>query len=198
MGAVIIPLMAIYLALLAWATWRGWRWAVNHGWRGRKRWLGAACGFLLVYLPVMWDWLPTMAAHKYYCEKEAGFWVYKTVDQWKAENPGVMEKLAYRKDMPKITTRWGKATVLNQRFLYLYRFEGPLLINRWRIEMEIRDSANGEMIARQINFYASQERQQSGWSGWKFWLNGGNCKVESHRDPGSFDQLITQIEGAKK
>lgn len=54
--------------------------ARKRGWSRNKSWLGAMYVFLLVYLPVFWDWIPTVVVHKYYCETEAGFWVYKTVD----------------------------------------------------------------------------------------------------------------------
>ena len=57
----------------------GWKWP-----------LGVA---VLLYLAVFWDHIPTVLVHKYYCETEAGFWVYKTPEQWKKENPGVMETL---------------------------------------------------------------------------------------------------------
>ncbi len=60
---------------------------------------------LVMYSIVFWDWLPTVAVHQYYCAKESGFWVYKTLDQWKAENPGVMESLVANKGA--ISTRQG-------------------------------------------------------------------------------------------
>ena len=49
---------------------------------------------LVMFLIPFWDWLPTIAAHQYYCATQAGFWNYKTLDQWKRENPGVFETLA--------------------------------------------------------------------------------------------------------
>ena len=98
MGAVILPLMGIYLLLLIVGTAYGWRWAKRRGYSTAKRALCAFGGFLIVYLPLMWDLIPTDLAHRYYCKKEAGLWIYKTLDQWKAENPGVFETLVYNKD----------------------------------------------------------------------------------------------------
>jgi hypothetical protein len=126
------------------------------------------------------------------------FWVYKTLDQWKAENPGVMETLVYNKAMPYVQTPNGVETALNQRFIHVHSYEGPFLFNRWRIETEIRDSKNGDVIAREIGFSTSQERRQAGWSGWKFWLDSERCNIENHRDQGSFDKVTAQFEGAKK
>ncbi|MEQ1531676.1 MAG: hypothetical protein ABL925_20380, partial [Methylococcales bacterium] len=53
----------------------------------RRAWLWGGLAAFVMYNLVFWDWLPTVAAHKYYCATEAGFWVYKTPEQWKAENP---------------------------------------------------------------------------------------------------------------
>ncbi len=195
---ILFGLMAGYIAMLVATPVWAYRRAARKGLPRRQRQLWAAGAFLLVYLPVLWDWLPTVALHQYYCASEAGFWVYKTVDQWKAKNPGVMETLVYEKKMPQRDTPYGEATVLNQRFLHIFKYEGPLAINRWRIETEIRDSENGEVIAREITFSTSQERRQAGWSGWKFWLDSQRCDVEKHRDQGSFDQVTAQVEGAKK
>jgi len=173
-----------------------WRWAKK---RGKPRsWGWGLAAALAIPVWTFWDYYPTKWTHEYYCEREAGFWVYKTLDQWKAENPGVMETLIYKRDMPNLQTPYGRAIVLNQRFLHIYRYEGPLLFNRWRIETEIRDSNNGEVIAREINFSTSQQRRQAGWTGWKFWLDSEHCNIENHRDQGSFDQVTAQVEGAKQ
>jgi len=197
-GLVVFGLIGIYLLLLIAATVWGYRHAASKGLARKQRWLWAAGGFLLVYLPVFWDWIPTVVVHQYYCATEAGFWLYKTVDQWKKENPGVMETLIYNKNMPYVQSPYGGATALNQRILYVFKYEGPLLLNRWKIESEIRDSKTGEIIAREVNFSTSQERRQAGWSGWKFWLDSERCNIEKHRDQGSFNKITAQFEGAKK
>lgn len=194
-GLIVYGAALVYLLIAIVVVRLAIRYARGHG-RSAKRWgWGAA---LVMYLIPFWDWLPTVATHQYYCAKDSGFWVYKTVDQWKAENPGVMEALVYKKDMPHIQTPYGRATVLNQRFLYIYKYEGPFPFNRWRIETEIRDNKNGEVIARQINFSTSQERREAGWSGWKIWLDSERCSIENHRDQGSFGQITAQIEGVEK
>ena len=64
MGAVILPLMAIYLLLLIVSTAYGWRWAKRRGYSTVKRALCGLAGFLVVYLPLMWDLIPTELAHR--------------------------------------------------------------------------------------------------------------------------------------
>ena len=117
-GLIVFGLLGIYMLLLVAVTRWGYRLAEKKGLPRKQRWLWATGGFLIVYLPLFWDWIPTIAVHQYYCAKDAGFWVYKTLDQWKVENPGVMETLVYNKAMPPIQTSYGPAAVLNQRFIY--------------------------------------------------------------------------------
>lgn len=199
MGLVVFGAMALYLivsiAVVAFAA----RAAKRNG-KSPWRWGGGAA--LVMYLLVFWDHIPTLVAHKYYCEKEAGFWVYKTVEQWKAENPGVMETLISNRgqvrnfvgDMNN-STRTG---FMNQRFLFIAKYHGPLLINRWRTEAEIVDSKTKEVLAREIDFSTSQIRRQAGWSGWKFWLDARQCSSYSHMDSGSISTIANQVEGKEK
>ena len=93
MGLVVFAAIAVYLIVSIAVVAFSARAAKKKG-RSPWRWGGGAA--LVMYLLVFWDYIPTVVAHKYYCEKEAGFWVYKTVEQWKAENPGVAEVLTWR------------------------------------------------------------------------------------------------------
>ena len=90
-GLAFLLVFGLYLLISIGVVRRAIRYARENG-RSAKRWgWGAA---LVMYSLVFWDWLPTVATHQYYCVKESGFWVYKTLAQWKKENPGVMEGLA--------------------------------------------------------------------------------------------------------
>lgn len=152
------------------------RYAARHG---RSKWRWGIGAFLLIYLPIFWDWIPTVVAHKYYCEKEAGFWVYKTLDQWKAENPGVTEGLVVNKGAP--SKRQGDMTnhtdtyFLNQRFNWVVKRYNAPLFNRWRHEQEVVDTKTNEVLARYVDFSTAQIRAGGGWYGWKFWLHNEHC-----------------------
>ena len=91
MGLVVFAVMGLYLLIsLGVVTW-----ALSHAkknGKSTKRWgLGAA---LVMYMIPFWDLLPTIAADQYYCATESGFFVYKTLDQWKEQNSGVIESLS--------------------------------------------------------------------------------------------------------
>lgn len=176
-GPVILAAALLYLlAFIAAVTWAR-RYAKKHG-KSAARWGWSAA--LGMYLLVFWDWIPTVAVHQYYCAKDAGFWVYKTPEQWKKENPGVMETLVANR-APVLLSHvgdqdgWTDVEMLNQRVKIVSRRGGPLLLHRWRWEGEWVDSKNNEVLARYVDFYTSYERRQAGWSGWKFWLATDHC-----------------------
>jgi len=199
MGFVIVVALGLYLLIsmgvVAWAI----KYAKKHG-KSAKRWgWGAALG---MYLLVFWDWIPTVTVHQYYCATEAGFWVYKTVDQWKKENPGVMEALvANELSAPSShqgdEDNWTNTYLLNQRINQVSKHQGPLLFYRWKYESELVDNRTNEVLARSVDFYTAQIRAGGGWHGWKFWLATDHCP--SHRDGAiQFGSYLAQIKGAKK
>ena len=179
------------------------RWAIGYARkhdRSVKRW-GWGAAFVM-YSIVFWDWIPTLAVHQYYCAKDSGFWVYKSIDQWKAENPGVMEGLVANK-VPVLVSHegdqdsWTDAEMLNQRIKIVSKRNEPLFLHRWRWEGEWVDSRSNGVLARYVDFYTSHERRQAGWSGWKFWLATDHC-VGYQEKAIKFSSLIGQFKGVVK
>lgn len=125
---------------------------------------------LVIYLPVFWDHIPTLLAHKYYCDKDAGFWAYKSAEQWRVENPGIMETLVAYRD-----GRSAKgAYELNQRFNWSVKKTGPLPFNRWRWQHEIVDRKSGEVLARYVDF-STGNGNIGGEPPLHFWLQSDHC-----------------------
>lgn len=180
MGLVIFGLLALYLLvsiIVVIVTVRG----VKK--RGKSVWLWGFGAAIVMYLIPFWDWVPTVVGHKYYCSTEAGFWVYKTPEQWKAENPGEYENLTSfvtqnsapserDGDMENYTDTY----FLNERFNWIIKHNGKYFPNRWRHEQKLIDTKTGEVLARYVDFSTSQERRQAGLSGWKFWLYNEHCR----------------------
>ena len=170
--------LGVYLVVLVGTTYMAYWLARSKSLPRKKRWLWATGGFLVLFLPVFWDWIPTLAMHQYYCHKEAGFWVYKTAEQWKAENPGVMEGLvankgapsARRGDMVNFTDTYS----LNQRINWVIDKSGPFLVNQWRWEESILDRSTKEVLVRYVDFSTG-----NGFIGGepeiRFWLHSDGC-----------------------
>ncbi|HEY6093368.1 MAG TPA: hypothetical protein VIU93_00305 [Gallionellaceae bacterium] len=199
-GLIVLIVMVLYLSLLLWATRRGWRWGIEKkGWTGKKRYLGAAIGFLIVYLPVFWDWLPTVAVHQYYCAKDAGFWMYKTLEQWKAENPGVMEALAANKGAP--SSRQGDMENYTDTYFLNPRINETVQQQRvfWflpvhRHEQMIVDNKSNEVLARYVDF-GSYDRE---WGGLKFWTSVQRCSDRGAHPQHQFNEFETKVTGGHK
>jgi hypothetical protein len=157
---------------------------------------------LVMYMIPFWDWIPTVATHQFYCAKDSGFWVYKTLDQWKAENPGVMETLVVNEILAPSKhegdeDNWTNTYLLNQRINQVSKHQGTLPFYRWKYEVAVVDSKTNEVLARSVDFYTTQVRAGGGWHGWKFWLATDHCF--SHKKGAvQFGNYINEFKGVKK
>lgn len=200
MGLVIVGALALYLLIAVAVVIVAVKYAKQNG-KSAKRWGWSAA--LVMYLIPFWDWIPTVAVHQYYCSKEAGFWIYKTVDQWKSENPGVMEKLVAKtitvpdKSVRGNADNWKSIYSLNDRFEKNFEHRGPLPIYRWRTEITLIDNRNTEVLARSVDFYTAQIRAGGGWTGWKFWLSMRHCSTYDD-DSKKFGEYLVSFKGALK
>jgi hypothetical protein len=203
MGLVIVGALALYLLISVVVVIGAIKYAKQNG-RSTKRWGWSAV--LVMYLIPFWDWMPTIATHQYYCATESGFWVYKTLGQWKKENPGVAEVLVEnlsvtrRGDMDNFTDTY----FLNQRINKVVKQHGKFIFNRWRHEQEVVDTKTNEVLARHVNFSTAQILVGGGWYGWKFWLRnarcgkGANSKHDTQELREQFVELEVQLNGRKK
>src|SRR3954462_15548890 len=96
-GPLVIGGAILYLVISIMVVRWTIRYAQNNG-RNAKRWRSGAV--LVMYLIPFWDWIPTVTTHQLYCAKDAGFWIDRTLDQWKTENPAVMWNLVTNKGAP--------------------------------------------------------------------------------------------------
>ena len=198
MGLVVLGAIGLYLLISVAVVVGAIGYARKHG---KKVWRWGGGAALVMYLLVFWDWIPTMAVHQYYCAKDSGFWVYKTLDQWKTENPGVLETLTTQR-IPLNKFERGEnysisTTFWNARINSTLKSHGKIFLNLWRREDEITDAKTGEVLARYVDFSTSQEQRQAGWSGWKFWLDSEDC-IGGRDKAIQFVKFIEQFKGANK
>ena len=182
-GLAILVVLLVYLLLSIGVV----RWAVGYARQNgklAKKWgWGAA---LVMYSLVFWDWLPTVAVHQYYCAKDSGFWVYKTLEQWKAENPGVAETLVANKGVPSTrdgdNTNFTNTYLLNQRFNWTSAYHDAIfarLLPVRKIEQTVIDTQTHDVLARYVDFSVGYGnvmlRNDDGLRGFKFWLANKHC-----------------------
>jgi len=165
-GLTYLVVLGLYLLVSIAAVRSAIGYARKNG-KSAKCW-GWGSAFLM-YSIVFWDWMPTVAVHQFYCAKDSGFWVYKTLDQWNSENPGVMETLVTNKGTPSThkgdEENYSLIEVVNQRFNRITissRLVSFLPVHRY--EQRFVDVKNEDLLARQIGF-GSYDRS---WGGLKF------------------------------
>ncbi len=176
-GLIALIVLGGLLALAIWVFL--WTHKTMQG-NGRSGAVATAWAFgavLALSLPITWDAIPTWIAFKYYAHKEAGLTVFKTLEQWKVENPEVAETLEpYGKDYndPRTKaielavnkTRW----MLNARFSFDREIQNPVL-GVHLVHQDIVDTKTGELMVRFSGAGSGNSGGLAlggtGW--WKFW-----------------------------
>ncbi|MDD4964459.1 MAG: hypothetical protein PHI11_11140 [Gallionella sp.] len=211
MGLVIFMVMGAYLLIsfgvVAWAI----SYAKKSG-KGAIRWGMSAA--LVMFLIPCWDWIPTVVVHKYYCEKEAGFWVYKTLEEWKAENPGEIEGLvSYNRNPSGFNVSWPfqyeltndghtKKIIshINERFdVPSTQQDISDLFPIIREENLLWDKNKNQVIARYVDFGTGNSVKNTvGPPGpLKFWLNNSSCMGGKEKQI-DFGIFYIQFKGTEK
>jgi hypothetical protein len=178
-GMLFILFLLASICLLIFVIWLVARLARQ---RGRRGWLYGTTVFFAVLGLLFWDWLPMEISYKNKCENEAGLAVYKTPEEWKAENPGVWETLTLqpnpRRDSAQIErgslTRWW----LNERFTvehYIIKHRFSIIEDRIYIidskhNTPVAGYTNFESAVPPISFVNNIEPKSL-----RFWMNKRDC-----------------------
>lgn len=208
LGLIIIFAFVTYLLISIWVTKGTINWAERHA---RRPWLWGGLAAFVMYNLVFWDWLPTIVMHKYYCDTDAGFWVYKTPEHWREENPELtsedlktfgekiyMGKMAWNFPyQPFENNPKRSAAMVNQRVYLDSDFEWNIsrVLVIHKITSFIADIKNDEKLAQQITFGSGYGNPMvvADWHAWKFWLENSTCddKVGVHTT--EYDTFIEKL-----
>jgi len=197
LGLLYILAAIIYGIVLIVVTGKAYRWGLSK-WGRPKAYLTGLGGFLLIYLPVFWDRIPTLIAHQYYCSTQADFKIFKTLEQWKQENPEVVKALVpYEEGEKSIAIQNGSLDFINQRFVNEFQKVRYQILPITRITVSIKDTKNGEVLAQQVNFRSGYGNMMTAIDvrSLKFWLHETSCPIESARsDFAEFSQYKAAIK----
>lgn len=149
LALAVLFFVVLYLLLSTLVVWGAVRLAQRRGIKGWKFGVPAA---LAMYLIVFWDHIPTLVLHKYYCETEAGFWVYKTPEQWIKENPGVLDGLDRKLEPQQLNMGNTQRYWLTQRFFNdIERVDMSFSVSR--TDTKFYDAKTNMLLARSTNFW---------------------------------------------
>lgn len=187
MGFMILVVMGLYLLIAIGVVLWTAGYARKNG-RSAKRW-GWSVAVIMWLIP-FWDWLPTIITHEYYCTTESGFWVYKTLDQWKKENPGVAETLVAQ--LSAQSTLDGDLLTINERFAIETHRRKPInFLPTIITERLLIDKKTEQILAKGVDV-GSGVGNMATQGGVKFWLNRKPCVAKD------FWKLTTKIEKMEK
>lgn len=179
LGLMFIVGIGSLLLLVALAMWAAKRISLKAGQSAAtaQRWKYGVLAAVL--LAIFWDWLPTWIAYEYY-SRQAGLTVFKTLEQWKVENPGVAEGLEAYRDYTR-DRRGDVVRLPNGRLRYPLnaRFASDnwreyvfLSVQVWTFE--VVDQKTNEVLARYIDVSSGPRGAPGGEGWWKVWTVHGS------------------------
>ena len=150
-----------------------------------KGWVGGWFATLIMYNLVFWDWIPVYVMHKYYCSTQAGFWVYKSPEQWIKENPDMVGQKwgdDYIKPIERLSDNHWRTWY--SEFVYKETIRWPAYAHGLLrgVERRLVDARSGDVLSRVIQFEKINESALSVGNAtardFKIWLVvGGNICV---------------------
>jgi len=208
MGLMLLIFFVVYLFISILATKKAAGWAKANN---KKPWVWGGLAAFVMYNLVFWDWIPTLVMHKYYCDTQAGFFVYKTPEQWVTENPELKADnlKAYGEKIYVGKMRWSfpykplgnnpnrQATMINSR-IYLdsepNKNMSELLPVR-KVTSFIADAKNDEKLAQQVTFASGYGSPMTtgGLLGFKGWLANSTCDDNVGMHTVEYDEFIEEL-----
>ncbi|MEJ1359990.1 MAG: hypothetical protein RPU52_10200 [Candidatus Sedimenticola sp. (ex Thyasira tokunagai)] len=147
--------------------------------RNIKGWKFGVPAALIMYSFVFWDYIPTYVLHKYYCATEAGYWVYKTPEQWIGENKNVVSTLKPFNELVKYVYKKDGATgyYMNQRIADVSKMvSGSSVFPVRAIKASIIDvKTNEELVARVRVSSGYRSKGGGGLEEWRFMIGSQRC-----------------------
>lgn len=173
-GFIILAGLIVYLIISIVMIIIGVRHARKKGFPG---WKGGVLAAVVMYLLIFWDLIPFHIAHKYYCSTEGGFTLNKTLEEWKQENPGVVETLTHKKVSDHTKEGNKERYRLNQRFVWEIVTTRHFL-GIHKSDNRVIDTGTGEILAQYVDFSSGQSSlEPDEFRDFKFWIYVDSCET---------------------
>lgn len=187
-GLMLLGAGALYFGLMFFVMRWAWRAVRADGGSVLAASTFAFVGFLLFYLPVFWNHIPVLLAHRSMCAKDAGFKAYVTPEQWIAQNKEAIGKLT--KEYVREQERSSKSVEIADGFRQEIYFGGLLATERrgrnhqilnveiHKSEQRIRDATTKQLLATYVDYSASGHRDDI-----RGWIFPARCPHSDTSDP---------------
>ncbi|MCM8922413.1 MAG: hypothetical protein LC540_20540, partial [Candidatus Thiodiazotropha sp.] len=149
--------------------------------KGFPGWKGGVLAAVVMYLLMFWDFIPFHIAHKYYCSTEGGFTLNKTLEDWKQENPGVVETLTHKKVSDHTKEGNKERYRLNQRFVWEIVTTRHFLGIR-KSDNRVIDIGTGDILTQYVDFSSGQSSlEPDEFRDFKFWIYTNSCEPDGKK-----------------
>lgn len=192
LGLAFLFVGVVYLFISVWLIKLAMRQAIK---RGIAKWKWGVPTALVMYLLIFWDHIPTLVVHQYYCKSDVGFTVYKTLEEWKKENPGVAETLTYEENVKYQMKDNQTIYYMNERFDSVTTRTLVFLSVKQR-KYQVVDKSNNEVLAEYIDYGSGGGFQNANTlTAYKFWLANNACDkgMKNRTQFGEFEKMVTRI-----
>jgi hypothetical protein len=199
LGLMYLGAAALYFALMFFVVLRAWRIGRANGGSRLKGAGFALVGFLVVYLPVFWNWAPTAIAHRRMCETDAGFTVNVKAEHWIAAHGDDLARLG------EVDPNSSTNSKLTPRGYWRSTFMGGLLATEtrdtqstywgmplWRHEIRVIDVSSDRVLAQAVNYALGSPEDA------RIWLTRRSCFDNGSHPITRITAYKTQLKGALK
>ena len=186
-GLVVLAVAALYFTVMFVAVRWAWRREIREGGTRGEAFRKALFVFLLIYLPVFWDHIPTLLVHRAMCAKDAGFTAYVDADDWRAKNAEAVSQLSRNERMSSV--QLPKSSDGSSRYIGF----GGLLRNDFkhervvpwlsveRSEQRVADASTGKVLAVAIDYSSGHGTTED----LRSWLRTSSCATTPKPIPGT-------------
>jgi hypothetical protein len=197
-GLIILLIAGTYIAIWILVVRFSYRLTFRVTESKKKSFSIAATFFLIMYLIPFWDLIPTLIMHKYYCSTQAGFWIYKTPEEWISENPDMVNPFKNNENSSIQYLNNGLRYEVNNRVYYEVRRSDNVFHAINKKEELLKDRIDDSVLAKKIDFLfgAKMSSIHGGGSleGWRrffvfIWFDNRSCWVK----PDSYNESFRTI-----
>lgn len=142
--------------------------------RGRNGALWGSAVFVLLMLPLFWDYVPTLLLHRKLCAEEAGVKVFVPFEKWVEENGSApvaavpMQAMVYLNNLGERVVRLNSRISTANKATVLAPWPVVVVVER------VFDEYDNVTLSTQTVIYTGTE--YGGRSDWfRLWMNIGTC-----------------------
>jgi hypothetical protein len=188
----------LYLGLMFVVVRGAWRSGCANGGSKTKAFGLATTGFLLVYLPVFWNWIPEMLLHRYHCRKDSGFVAHVDAQKWRFQNSTSLELIDGRPiETPEKLSPRVRLTDGTERYTYFHGMLAseshsetlnPRLLNLRRSVWRLVDEKTKQVLATATDYSTGESSTQL-----RFWLYRSSCVEVKPTEVGKAPEQLTPL-----